>query len=79
MCLIKNYPPIPLWKFKCKIPFSYVWATNILLIKTKANNNKLKEKENNNNNNMHNIIKAQQIKLLLYVDHIWIVLTNNNT
>ena len=26
---------------------------------------------------MHNIIKAQQIKLLLHVDHIWIVLTNN--
>jgi len=28
---------------------------------------------------MHNIIKAQQIKLLLQVDHIWIVLTNNKT
>ena len=25
------------------------------------------------------IIKAQQIKLLLQVDHIWIVLTNNKT
>ena len=34
----------------------------ILLIKTKANNNQSKQNENKN---LHNIIKAQQIKLLL--------------
>ena len=46
--------------------FSY---KHILLVKTKANNHQSKENENKNNF-MHNIIKTQQIKLLLYVDHI---------
>ena len=46
----------------------YQLQTYILLIKTKVNNNQSKQNENKNNY-MHNIIKAQQIKLLLYVDH----------
>ena len=40
-----------------------------IINKTKANNNQSKQNENKNNY-MHNIIKAQQIKLLLQVDHI---------
>ena len=55
---------MPLWKNKYKKPFIYGSITNILLIKIKTNNNQSKEKENKNNY-MHNIIKTQQIKLLL--------------
>ena len=63
MYLIKNYPPMPLQKIKYKYHLATYKLQTYTINKIKVNNNQSKQKENKNNY-MHNIIKAQQIKLL---------------